>query len=131
MTLFNYAFSHYADYHAPTGDDKHEFTVGIFGGAEKSVKLVPALDETFTVPRITSDSPTGAAASVYVRADVPRYLYGKIECGKQYGTITYMIDDEVLRVVPLVADRTVELGGFFTRTLGKLDEILLDAILKD
>lgn len=131
MTLFNYAFSHYADYHAPTEENKHEFTVGIFGGAEKSVKLVPAFDETFTVPKITSDSPTGAAASVYVRADVPRYLYGKIECGKQYGTITYMIDDEVLRVLPLVADRDVELGGFFNRTLGKLDEILLDAIIKN
>ena len=105
MTLFNWAFNHFADYHPPK-NSSHEFDMPVLGCREKAVKLVPALDETFTVPYITSDSPTGCAASVHAYADVPDFFYGEVECGKAYGTITYQIDGKVLRSMPLVADRS-------------------------
>lgn len=119
LTLFNYAFSHFADYHAPQ-QVEHEFTVGLTGAQGKAIKLVPALDETFTVPFIAGDSPTGAAASVHVRADVPDCLYGGIRCGQQYGTLTYYLEDSILRTVPLVADRDVPAAGLPGRLWGKL-----------
>lgn len=118
LTLFNYAFSHFADYRAPQHGE-HEFTVGLTGARGKAVKLVPALDESFTVPFITSDSPTGAAASVHAYAQVPDCLYGGIRCGQQYGTITYYIGDTELRTLPLVADRDVPPGGIAGRLWGK------------
>lgn len=125
--LFTFAFNNFADYHAPQGDKAHEYTVGIFGGAEKAVKLVPALDETFTVPMMT-DSPTGSAASVQVNVTVPKYLYGKVECGKQYGEISYTLNGQTLRTLPLVADRTVEQGNFFTKLVGKTGAIAVDML---
>ena len=119
-TLMEFGFAKFADYHAPTGEKAHSFTVSVPGAQESSIALVPAEDETLTVPFITSDSPGGAASSVQVTAEIPSCIYKETECGKQYGTITYKIGDTVLRTIPLVADRTVQKASLFKRFEGKL-----------
>lgn len=126
--LMEYAFSGFADYHAPTGERAHSFTVALAGAKEKSVRLVPAFDETLTVPFITSDSPGGAASSVTARAYVPDIILGNVECGKAYGTITYSIDGTVLRSMPLVADRTVRESGPAARAWGRLVKASVTAL---
>lgn len=124
-TLMEFAFSKFADYHAPSGDKAHTFTVAVPGAEEKSIELVPAMDETITVPFITSDSPGGAASSVIVTANIPNCIYKHTECGKQYGTLTYKIGDTTLRTVPLVADRTDTKGSLFRLAAGKFITFLL------
>ncbi len=120
LALFNYAFGNFADYQPKSASVSHEFTVGLAGCKEKTVRLVPALNEVFTVPFIASDSPTGAAASVYVNAEIPDCICGSVKCGDQYGVLYYKLDDKVLRAVPLVADRDVERGNAFDYVTGVL-----------
>lgn len=127
-TLMEFAFGTFADYRAPGGKEEHKFAVGIPGAKNKSIYLVPALDETLTVPFITSDSPGGAAASVYVVADIPSCIYKETVCGKQYGTLTYKIDNKVLRTIPLVADRDNIQGSIITRIYGKIVTLIFKAV---
>lgn len=129
-TLMEFAFHGFADYHAPTGDNAHVFTVGVPGGKQKTITLVPAYDETLTVPFITSDSPGGAAASVKVTAQIPTCIYKCTQAGKQYGTISYKIGDTVLRTIPLVADRTDKQASWPKRFAGKLITKLLNSVHK-
>ncbi len=121
MKLFNYAFSSFADYHGDRNtDEEHAWTVALLGSKETAVRLVPALDETFTVPIMDQDSPTAAASSVYVTADIPDMILGGVRCGEQYGTIHYWLGDSELRSMPLVADRDAEEGSGFARISGKV-----------
>ncbi|MBQ4235606.1 MAG: D-alanyl-D-alanine carboxypeptidase [Treponema sp.] len=116
--LFDFAFENFADYHAPKGENSHEYTRGIFGGKENAVKLVPALDETFAVP-ILADPDTEKVQTVTTEVSIPDYLFGRVECGTQYGTISYKSNGVTLRTIPLVADRTVEAGNIFSMFIGK------------
>lgn len=124
-TLMEFAFGGFADYHAPVGDKAHVFTVPVAGAHDKTIQLVPAFDETLTVPFITSDSPGGAASSVVVSASIPSCIYKQAECGKQYGTLTYKIGNTVLRTIPLVADRTDRHGSPYRIFMGKCISLLL------
>ncbi len=127
LKLFNYAFSSFADYHAgrvtgPSGEE-HAWTVAIVGGKrnrQNSVRLLPALDETFTVPIMDQDSPTAAASSVHVTAEIPDMILGGVRCGDRYGTIHYWLGDTELRSIPLVADRDSEAGNAFEQLSGKI-----------
>ncbi|MBQ9539787.1 MAG: D-alanyl-D-alanine carboxypeptidase [Treponema sp.] len=124
IKLFNYAFSSFADYHgtraASDGSREHAWTVAQVGGKGGSVRLVPALDETFTVPILDQDSPTAAASSVYVTVEIPDMILGEIRCGDSYGTIRYWLDDRELRALPLVADRDAQGGNIFEMVSGRL-----------
>lgn len=119
LKLFNYAFSSFADYHGDRrAGEEHSWTVPLLGSKGEAVRLVPALDETFTVPVLDQDSPTAAASSVYVTADIPDMILGGVRCGDQYGTIHYWLGDTELRSMPLVADRDAEEGDLFARVSG-------------
>ena len=107
FTLMNYAFDSFADYHAPKDPNAHCVTVNLAGAKEKSVRLVPAYDETFTVPFITGATPQEAANLVEIDIQAPKAIYGEVLCAKEYGKITYSLNGIVLRTVPLVADRSV------------------------
>ena len=116
--LMEYAFSTFADYHAPE-NRKHIFAVSVEGSREKTVNLIPAMNEPFTVPFIAGGSPGGAAASVTARAYIPSVMYGDIMAGDKCGTITYSIGDTVLRTLPLVCDRDTGKGNIFECLWGK------------
>ena len=90
------------------------------GSRGDAVRLVPALPETFTVPIMDQDSPTAAASSVHVTAEVPDVILGGVRCGDQYGTIRYWLGDTELWSLPLVADRDVEAGNGFEILSGRI-----------
>ncbi|MCR5621469.1 MAG: D-alanyl-D-alanine carboxypeptidase [Treponema sp.] len=125
LRLFNYAFSSFADYNG--GKEDHAWTVAIVGGRKNAVRLVPALNETITVPIMDQDSPTAAASSVHVTVEIPDMILGGVRCGDRYGTIHYWLGDTELQSLPLVADRDAEAGNAFQRVSGK---ILLYAMAK-
>lgn len=132
LTLFNYAFSTFADYRGgktgtlPSPSSEHAWTVPLLGSSERAVRLVPALDETFTVPALDQDSPTAAASSVTVTADIPDTILGGVSCGEQYGTIYYRLGGKELRSIPLVADRDSKEGNLFARISGRLIQMTLE-----
>ncbi len=131
--LFNYAFSTFADYHGgvngaiPSIGSEHAWTVPLLGSPSDAIRLVPAFDETFTVPILDQDSPTAAASSVNVTADIPSMIVGGVKCGDQYGRIHYWLGDKELYSLPLVADRDAEEGSLFSRISGR---IIMKAIEK-
>src|SRR5574344_553448 len=127
-TLMEFAFKSFADYHAPTGEKAHVFAIAVPGAKESTVNLIPAEDETLTVPFIISDSPGGAASSVHVTAQFPSHLYKTAVCGKQYGTLTYKIGDTVLRTIPLVADRTDKPAFLLKRIEGAVVSLMMKAM---
>lgn len=116
--LMEFAFGKFASY-IPEGEG-HSFVVGCSGSSEKSIRLVPAEDEKFSVPFIAGTSPEDAAAKIHVTANIPNYLYGRIECGQELGTITYSLEGKNLRVIPLVADRKSQRQNIFGRLWGKI-----------
>ena len=126
--LFDFAFDNFTDYHVPKNSGTHEYTVGVFGAKEKSVKLVPAMDETFTVP-MTLPSQDGSkveVSKITTQVSIPKYIYGGVECGAKYGEITYLLNGKPFRTLPLVADRNVEKGNIFQRLIGKSSAIVAD-----
>ena len=107
-SLMTYAFSNFADYIAPDPKSKkaHKYTVALLGTKEKSLNLVPAKDETFTVPFITGSNVNDSVEAIKVSVELPQFIEGQCNVGDQYGTITYSIGKNELYQLPLVADRS-------------------------
>lgn len=103
-TLMEYAFSKFYPYSA-SGTDARSFTVGTAGSKEKSVLLVPAKKELFSVPFIYGNSPKEAAESIQVTASIPHIIFGPFEEGQQFGMLTYTLNGRALCTIPLVSDR--------------------------
>jgi serine-type D-Ala-D-Ala carboxypeptidase (penicillin-binding protein 5/6) len=123
-TLMECAFASFADY-IPSDPSKHMFTVCVPGGKENSVKLIPAMDETITVPFVYRNTPYECAQAVYAKAQVPAGILCKTEQGKQYGTISYYVNGIKLKTIPLVADRSVEKGNIFKQFAGSIIYLML------
>lgn len=127
MNLFDYAFTNFIDYQPPKNKkDAHEYTVGLLGNRARAVRLVPALPETFTVPGSEERTPEQAAEAVQLQAELPSALYGEIECGSAYGLLNFTLDGNILYSIPLVADRSSEKAGLFSRITGKIVMQLID-----
>ena len=105
MALFNWAFSHFADFEAPP---VKPFLVSVLGSKTKEVRLVPAFNQALTVPFITGASPKESAENVRVTANVPKCLFGSISQGTQYGTLSYQVGQTTLLKIPLVAETDAE-----------------------
>lgn len=128
--LFDFAFSTFADYRSDMAEKPHEFTVGVLGGDSDSVRLIPAYDESLTVPFIFGNSPTESASAVKAWATIPDVIYGEVERGKVYGTIQYTLSGKTLREIPLVADRDVGRGNVFKRFFGSIEYSLINKFAK-
>ena len=101
--LMEFAFQAFYPYKA---SETHEFTVATLGCSQKSVKLVPALEESFSVPFIAGDSPKEAACMVSVEAVLPDCLTGPFNAGEEAGEIKFSLNGTLLNTVPLVTDRS-------------------------
>ncbi len=121
-TLMNWAFSSFADYR-PWEKIPQSYTVAVPGAKEKYVNLVPAWNNSITVPHIKSQTALEDAQNVTAEVSIPRYIYGGTELGKIYGEINYKIDDTVLETVPLVADREIKKAGLWGRFWGTLAKL--------
>ena len=103
--LLEYAFSNFTLYR-PEKKEGHTFNVALASSKEKSVTLVPALDESMTFPLFSlSESSSEKENEISIYADFPFCLKGNIKAGMSYGSLTYMKEGKVLRKIDLVADR--------------------------
>ncbi len=124
LTLFNYAFSSFADYHPKQGI--HDFAIGVADSKQKFIKLIPAFSEVFTVPFITGSSPEESVSAIHTEVTMPHCLLGNIKKGTECGKISYKIGSTTLLTIPLVADRDVESANIIGRLYGKLIYSLIE-----
>ena len=101
--LMEFAFSTFYPYKATT---PHEFTVSAICSSQRSVRLVPATDEAFSVPFITGENPKEAASMVSVEAVLPDCVTGPFNAGEEAGEIKFLLNGTLLHTIPLVVDRS-------------------------
>ena len=118
-TLMNFAFSAFADY-KPWEHISSAYTVPTPGAKEKFVNLVPAWNNTVTVPHLYANTAIEDAASVKAEVSIPKYIKGGANLGAIYGQIQYKLGDTVLETVPLVADRNAPKCGPWGRFWGTM-----------
>jgi serine-type D-Ala-D-Ala carboxypeptidase (penicillin-binding protein 5/6) len=123
--MLEWAFAHYAT------DESVRLTqvpVAVWKGRENALEAIPAGDSAITVPRsILTDSGTGKGLrAVY---DIPRSIRSPVRAGDQLGKVDYYFGEELLRSVPLVADRTIHTTSFPKRALDHL-AMLISPIFK-
>ena len=117
-TLMEFAFSKFAPY---KGNEKERtYTIGCSGTEWKSIKLIPAMDEKFSVPFITGTTPEDAASMIEVTVNIPPYINGEVQCGQELGYLNYSLDGKNLRKIPLVADRQNKKAGVLFRLWGNI-----------
>ncbi|MBQ9205599.1 MAG: D-alanyl-D-alanine carboxypeptidase [Treponema sp.] len=122
--MMEWAFQSFADF-IPNTDLPQSYAVASFGSKKtngKFVNLIPAWQNAITVPHILGETASEDAKNVKATVNIPKFLYGEVEAGTQYGQIQYKLGDIVLETVPLVADRSYEKAGIFGT--------LLDSIVK-
>lgn len=120
--MMEWAFSSFADF-SPESTLPQSYPVASLGAKTtngKFVQLIPAWNNTITVPHINGESALADAQSVKAEVSIPPFIYGGVEAGKAYGQIQYKLGDVVLETVPLVADRSYEQAGFFGRIIDSL-----------
>lgn len=112
--LMEFAFSSFFDLYSSSF--KNPYLVKLYGAKEKSVNLVPAYPvESVTVPFMAGDSLAECKDMVKIYLVYSEKMKGGVKAGEQYGNISIAVGDETFQVIPLVADRTVESAGFFTK----------------
>ena len=120
--MMEWAFASFADFD-PSAELPEFYSVPALGSkntAGNFVKLIPAWKNTLTVPHIAGKTALDDAKSVTASVSVPRFIYGGVRAGAQYGQIQYKLGDVLLETVPLVADRTYEQAGPLGRAVGSL-----------
>ena len=120
--MMEWAFSSFADFN-PSGDLPEFYAIPSLASKNKGgkfVRLVPAWSEAITVPHISGATALEDAQSVKATVNIPRFIFGEVEAGKQYGQIQYKLGDIVLETVPLVADRNCAKSGVFGQIVGTL-----------
>ncbi len=112
--LMEFAFSKFASYKNIINGE-HSYTIGIAGGKKRSVKIMPAYREEFTVPFIYGNTTRETADSVTIKEELPACIYGGIKFGEKLGSLSYMVGDQVLCKIPLVAVEDVEKENSFIK----------------
>ncbi|OED45858.1 serine-type D-Ala-D-Ala carboxypeptidase [Endozoicomonas sp. (ex Bugula neritina AB1)] len=81
-------------------------TVKVWKGREDEITVGINQDLIVTVPR-------GTGKNLKATLAIDPMLEAPIETGQQIGSVKVTLEDEVVREVPLVAQKSVERGGFF------------------
>ncbi len=115
--LMEFAFTKFAPY---VPKESHSFTVGVTGSKLKSINLIPAKKEAFSVPFIFGKTPNEAAENIHVTANIPQSIFGSFAEGQEFGILTYSLNGKVLNTVPLVSDRPSAKTNLFSFAWGKI-----------
>ncbi|MEE3410928.1 MAG: hypothetical protein VZQ99_05520, partial [Treponema sp.] len=90
-----------------------EFIIPLYGSQKMFVRLMAKEDRGLCVPK---------NAKIRVQTKSPKYLFGKIEFGKQYGSLAIYDGERLLQEIPLVADDDSAAANQFVQ---RADEIIL------
>tara|TARA_R110002072_G_scaffold150059_2_gene298179 strand:+ start:30988 stop:32160 length:1173 start_codon:yes stop_codon:yes gene_type:complete len=83
-------------------------TVRVWGGDASSVDLGVAENIIITVPQ-------GSRKNLEATMDLQKVVHAPLAAGDSFGTLKIMNGDVLVKEVPLIANSTVEEGGFFKR----------------
>lgn len=120
--MMEWGFKNFADF-VPEDVLPQGFTVPSIGAKNhngKFVRLVPAWTTPVSVRAEGEKTALEEAKSVKINVEMPRFIYGGVSAGQEYGKLQYVLNGRVIETVPLVADRTDEKAGVFGRLLGAL-----------
>ncbi len=90
-----------------------EFTLPLYGSQKMFARLMAKENRGLCVPK---------KAKISVVTNTPKYLFGKIEFGKQYGSLDIYDGEKLLQKIPLVAAEDSAAANQFVQ---RSDEIIL------
>ena len=67
------------------------------------------------MPYVTGSSMKENLEAVNVQVELPKYIFGNIQCGTEYGRIIISLDNYLIKEIPLVADRTSPEKNIFVK----------------
>ncbi|MRI33577.1 serine-type D-Ala-D-Ala carboxypeptidase [Endozoicomonas sp. OPT23] len=105
--LLTYGFRFFENVDIKKGGEPLK-SVEIWKGQKDEISLGIEKDLIVTVPR-------GAGKDLKAIMDVNPMIEAPVEAGQQLGTLKVMLDDEVVKEVPLLAQQSVERGSIFKR----------------
>ena len=117
-TLMDYAFYSFASY---TSDKVKPYTIKTFASENYAINLVPAyFEDSICMPYITGSSMKENLEAVKVDVEIPKYIFGNIQCGTEYGKIVISLDNYLIKEIPLIADRTSPEKNIFVKLADKI-----------
>ncbi len=117
-TLMDYAFYSFASY---TSDKVKPYTIKTFASENYAINLVPAyFEDSICMPYITGSSMKENLEAVKVDVVIPKYIFGNIQCGTEYGKIVISLDNYLIKEIPLIADRTSPEKNIFVKLADKI-----------
>lgn len=123
--LIETAFSTFASYIDPN-DTTRRF-IPILGGKENSIEIVEAYSETFSVPRISEDTPQETVKNLTREVVIPEWVRGEIKTGDVLGYVFIKHGNNILNTIPLVATNDVKQGNFISKAFAIFTEKVLDS----
>jgi len=115
--LMEFAFNNFFDYEL--SDDKKSFPVKIYGAKECSLNLVCGYEDVVTIPFISGDSFEQCKKDIALVCNLPEKLYGEVVAGQELGTLEIHVKENMIAVIPLVADRTIKKANVLFRIADK------------
>ncbi|WIO74822.1 D-alanyl-D-alanine carboxypeptidase family protein [Porticoccaceae bacterium LTM1] len=106
--LLSYGFRFYETKKMFDANQALKENARVWYGVNDYVNLVVADETRLTMPR-------GAGDALELDLELPEQLEAPIAKGQELGSVTVRHGDEVIKKLPLVADREVEQAGFFAR----------------
>ena len=105
--LLTYGFRFFENVDVKKGGEALQ-TIKVWKGTISEITAGINSDLVVSVPR-------GSGKSLTASMDIKPMLEAPVEIGQQIGVLKVMLEDKVIREVPLVAQQAVERGGFFKR----------------
>ena len=106
--LLAYGFRYFESKKAFTAGQVLQENARVWYGESDYLNLVVAEDTQLTMPR-------GAGKKLEIDISAPEQIDAPIALGQKLGTVTVKYNGELLRELPLVADREIPEAGFFAR----------------
>jgi len=125
-TLMETAFSTFATYEG-TNETKST-VIPVLAGKNKSVRIVQAYSENFTVPKLAERTPQETVKKLTQETVIPKWIKGDIKAGDEIGYIFIKYGDTVLNTIPLVAEKDVPPKGIVSKTFSIFTEKVLDSL---
>lgn len=91
------------------------YIMKVFEGQENTLQIKSA----YTPAYVTVLKNSG---EVRILKEIPEYLKAPVKAGDKIGELKYYMGDTLVQTVPLIADRDIEKGNIFKKTLDKLTE---------
>ncbi|MBO5137577.1 MAG: D-alanyl-D-alanine carboxypeptidase [Spirochaetaceae bacterium] len=120
-TLMEWAFTCFA---TRPRDTFEPFTLPVLGGTKNAVAVLPAKNQSLTVPAIVpQQTPNQTAKDVTYTVTLPTFVQGEIACGDVIGKITYELAGTTLAEIPLVAVNNVAQSNWFKKAIDKVASV--------